>query len=101
MGLVLLSGCVPYPLYLEQQKKLSASYGERNEEAKKLATCEERVRGLKETIKDVKDAAKQQRGTTIIMPGGVKIDQKELDEMKKKALIEAERKSKASPVPGR
>lgn len=88
--ILMLTGCVPYPLYQTKERELSASYGQRNEDAKRLATCEERVRGLKESVKD---AAKQKQ-TTIIVPMAVEntINQKELEEIKKRALEETEKK---------
>jgi len=95
LAALLLGGCVPYPMYLSKERKLSASLAQRNIDTKNLATCEEKVKGMKETVKDAKaeakEAAKQKAGTTIIVPAVI-INEKELEEIKKKALSDTERR---------
>lgn len=88
-GLLVFTGCVPLTQYQDLEMRMSVQMAQRNQESKDIATCEERIKTLKEQLKQ------KPTTTTIVVPAVTKpIDQKELDEIKKKALIEAERSSK-------
>lgn len=79
--LFLLSGCVPLSQYQELEKSLSATKAERDVMKKVIDVCESRNKKLKETKK-----------TGPVTPV---INETELEEIKKEALSEAERKYKA------
>lgn len=80
---LLLGGCVPLPIYQEQQKKLSAALADRNALTQDILTCEKQNKRLIEALKS--------RPRVMTKDP---IDQKELDEIKKKALEDAERRFK-------
>lgn len=94
--LITMAGCVPYPLYRNMQLELSASQAKRNEDTKNLAVCEERVKNLKGAVQDAKQ--KQGKPVTIIVPAE-KINQAELEVIKKRALAETERKLRGRIAP--
>jgi len=75
---------MPFPYYQNLEKNLSAEKARGNEMSKKLAVCEDRNKTLKEVLKTRPETPKIDN-----------INQAELDEIKKKALYEAERKYKS------
>jgi len=78
-----LGGCVPFPVYQEQQKKLSAALADRNMLTQDMINCEKQNKRLIEALKA--------RPRVITKDS---IDSKELDEIKRKALEDAERRFK-------
>ncbi len=85
---IFLGGCVPIQLYQDQQKKLSSINAERNNLTKELKKCDKQN-------KDLVDALKAKPTTTIIEKQVAEpLKPEELDEIKRQALQEAERKFK-------
>lgn len=82
-----LIGCVPIPIYQENQKKVSALQAQLNLARKRLEECEGQNKNLKSQPKP--------------SPVKIVIEQDELNEIKKKSLEEAERKSKSKNQPKR
>ena len=75
--LFFLMGCVPMVQYEKLEKNLSATKAQRDTLKKRIISCEETIKGLKEAQKIVPKTA---------------INDAELEEIKKKAFEEAEKK---------
>lgn len=86
---ILLTGCVPLPVHQELQKKLSVRNAQANNQVKELEKCEAENRELKKALKE-RPVQVIERPVLNKEP----IKQEELEEIKKKALEDAERRFK-------
>lgn len=81
--LILLTGCVPIPVYQELQKKMSSVQEEKNNLKKKLEQCEGKIKKLQEDMK--MEPPKQTINQKPLAPS-------ELEEIKRKALDDTEKR---------